>query len=166
MTTQNCPDPKRPGVPMFPDYYGEHILKELVTGKEVPACWDADCPSSPRWDISVLNIQTPETVALYFTYVRCETIKLTPTQINEMLAGKYSLPVIQTALRVWNALDDCDRTDADDMIFLENNGLMTRGIVEDADDFEDLEVGETVWNFNAAGHALVAAIRSNLGDAP
>ena len=89
-----------------------------------------------------------------------------PTQINEMLAGKYSLPVIQTALRVWNALDDCDRTDADDMIFLENNGLMTRGIVEDADDFEDLEVGETVWNFNAAGHALVAAIRSNLGAAP
>lgn len=88
MTTQNWPDPKRPGVPMFPDYYGEHILKELVTGKEVPACWDANCPRNPGWDISALNSQTPETVALYFTYVRCDAIKLTPTQINEMLAAE------------------------------------------------------------------------------
>lgn len=87
-----------------------------------------------------------------------------PTQINEMLAGKYSIPVIQTALRVWYALDECNRTDADDMILLEKNGLMTREVVEDTNNFEDLETSETVWHFNADGHALAAAIR-NLGTA-
>lgn len=155
MTTQNWPDPKRPGVPMFPERDGWHMLDRDVWQ------WSA---KRKAWNDTVLhpNFVLPKNMAWRKYYGPV----FSPTQINEMLAGKYSLPVIQTALRVWNALDDCDRTDADDMIFLENNGLMTRGIVEDADDFEDLEVGETVWNFNAAGHALVAAIRSNLGAAP
>lgn len=165
MTDTNWPDPARTGVPMFPEYCGEHVLKEKTTGKEVFASWDADRPRSPAWDVVALYSQTTETVARYFDYVRCETVKLTPTQIAEMLAGKYSVEVIQTALRVWDALDECDRTDAKDMMLLEQHDLMYGGIVEAGDDFEDLEIGEPVWHFTDAGTALVSAIR-NLGAAP
>lgn len=88
MADTNWPNPERPGVPMFPEYCGEHILKEKLTGKEIPAFWDAGRPRSPGWDIVALNNQTPESVSKYFSYVRCEHVRIIPTLLTELLAGE------------------------------------------------------------------------------
>lgn len=79
----NWPNPERPGVPLFPEYVGEHILKELLSGKEVHALWNNE---QSCWDVVALYEQTPKTVSQYFHYIRCKCVRLTPTQIAEMLA--------------------------------------------------------------------------------
>ncbi len=71
----------------------------------------------------------------------------------------YSLDVIQAAGRVGRLFaDGIDRGDLEDLTLLEDNGLMTRGECTDTLGQDSLEVGETMWTFNADGEALVASI--------
>lgn len=79
MTTQNWPDPKRPGVPLFPERDGWHVIDARSGGSTVLAYWNGkewgagDCVralnSSPEW-------------------WRYNGAVLTPAQINEMLAAE------------------------------------------------------------------------------
>ncbi|ATJ91577.1 hypothetical protein [Acetobacter tropicalis] len=162
-TSTNWPNPERPGVPMFPEKNGKHVINvdPEGVGSELVYYWKAKHQVWVEYDHEGPDDALDGYDLIGWAYVGPV---LTSAQISEMLAGKYSIAVIQTALSVWDALDECDRTDADDMILLEQNGLMHRGIVEDANDFEDLEIGEAVWHFNETGIALVSAIR-NMGAA-
>ena len=72
MTTQNWPDPKRPGVPIFPERDGWHLLG--VFGSATIEWWSAD---KQAFD----NHYDPD-------YAIYECVCLTPTQINEMLAAE------------------------------------------------------------------------------
>lgn len=86
MTTQNWPDPKRPGVPMFAERDGAHVFENendedlhLVyhwdSGKQ---CWsDFPVNTTKQWDRKP-SLQD-------YKYVGPV---LTPTQINEMLAAE------------------------------------------------------------------------------
>ena len=86
MTTQNWPDPKRPGVPMFPERDGAHVFENendedlhLVyhwnSGKQ---CWsDFPVNTTKQWDLKP-SLQD-------YKYVGPV---LTSTQINEMLAAE------------------------------------------------------------------------------
>ena len=79
MTTQNWPDPKRPGVPMFPERKGWHVIDARSGGNTVLAYWNGkewsagDCVrglnSSPEW-------------------WRYNGAVLSATQINGMLAAE------------------------------------------------------------------------------
>ncbi|GLH29674.1 hypothetical protein WSS15_23240 [Acetobacter pasteurianus] len=72
MTTQNWPDPKRPGVPMFPERDGWHLLR--VFGGTTIEWWSAD---KQAFD----NHYDPD-------YAIYECACLAPKQINEMLAAE------------------------------------------------------------------------------
>lgn len=72
MTTQNWPDPTRPGVPLFPEQDGWHWLR--VFGRATIEWWSAD---KQAFD----NHYDPD-------YAIYECACLTPTQINEMLAAE------------------------------------------------------------------------------
>lgn len=72
MTSQNWPDPKSPGVPMFPEQDGWHWLR--VFGRATIEWWSAD---KQAFD----NHYDPD-------YAIYECACLTPTQINEMLAAE------------------------------------------------------------------------------
>jgi hypothetical protein len=72
----------------------------------------------------------------------------------------YPIEVISAASRVGAIFaDGCDRCDIDDLEALQSAGLMTVQPVEQLSD--TLEIGDEAWFFNAAGDALVAAIRGN-----
>jgi hypothetical protein len=72
----------------------------------------------------------------------------------------YDPEVIEAAARVGATFaDGCDRCEMDDLIKLEDAGLMDRKTCEDDFGQDSLEVGETMWVFNATGSALVDAIR-------
>ena len=86
MTTQNWPDPKRPGAPMFPERDGAHVFENendedlhLVyhwnSGKQ---CWsDFPVNTTKQWDLKP-SLQD-------YKYVGPV---LTSAQINEMLAAE------------------------------------------------------------------------------
>ncbi len=72
----------------------------------------------------------------------------------------YTIPVIAAAQRVSiQQMEGLDRHEHRDLDTLEAAGLMDKGICEDADMQDSLEVGETMWTFNADGDALIAALR-------
>ena len=77
MTTQNWPDPTRPGVPMFPEQDGWHMLDRDVWQ------WSA---KRKAWNDTVLhpNFVLPKNMA----WRKYHGPVLTPTQINEMLAAE------------------------------------------------------------------------------
>lgn len=90
MTTQNWPDPKRPGVPMFPERDGWHWLS-IGDASPIPIEWNAD--QSPvafddwGWALGDCDddLHSPEKAAKSMRY---HGPVLTPTQINEMLAAE------------------------------------------------------------------------------
>ena len=84
MTTQNWPDPKRKGYPLFPDRDGKHVLVEKKTGNHIDADWyEADA----EYFIPNGSMKTKHAGECY-VYSHCESVSLTPAQINEMLAAE------------------------------------------------------------------------------
>lgn len=82
MTTQNWPDPERPGYPMFPEQSGMHILKQW---KQCSAIWwDANLEC---WFFDGVEKQpaTTETVARRYSYAM---VCLLPGQITQLLAAE------------------------------------------------------------------------------
>ena len=75
----NWPDPSRPGVPMFPERDGWHVMEGRVAGQTALTHWNGR-----EWgggeQVRALNT-SPE----WYRYVGPV---LTPTQINEMLAAE------------------------------------------------------------------------------
>ena len=75
----NWPDPNRPGVPMFPDQEGWHVMEGRVAGQTALTHWNGR-----EWgggeQVRALNT-SPE----WYRYVGPV---LTPAQINEMLAAE------------------------------------------------------------------------------
>ncbi|WP_341204817.1 hypothetical protein [uncultured Sulfitobacter sp.] len=72
----------------------------------------------------------------------------------------YTTPVIAAAQRIARQqMEGLDRHEHRDLDTLEAAGLMDKGICEDAEMQDTLEVGETMWTFNADGDALIAALR-------
>ncbi|MGX7346383.1 hypothetical protein ACWM9A_10865 [Acetobacter pasteurianus] len=83
MTTQNWPDPKRPGVPMFPERDGWHALED---DERKEYWWDAHCSCwTTSEDGEFSWIPDDMSSVLGFSYIGPV---LTPTQINEMLAAE------------------------------------------------------------------------------
>ena len=83
-TTTNWPDPTRPGVPMFPERDGWHIV--VFMGSEQPMRWRASTPF-PHWlAMSGKMLDVIELGRTRFSgYIGpC----LTPAQIAELLAGE------------------------------------------------------------------------------
>lgn len=75
--TTSWPDPNRPGVPMFPERRGWHILDRNT--------WEW-CPTLQAWNDAVLH---PSFVkAINMAWREYHGPCLTPTQIAEMLAGE------------------------------------------------------------------------------
>lgn len=88
MTTQNWPDPKRPGVPYrYEDtrLILDHILMRRSGKALVRARFHWDAGSGGNWQLRNGHWMSAADAALRFTYV-CPA--LTPTQINEMLAAE------------------------------------------------------------------------------
>lgn len=77
MTDTNWPDPKRPGVPLFPERDGWHMLDRDVWQ------WSA---KRKAWNDTILhpNFVLPKNMAWRKYYGPV----ITPTQINEMLAAE------------------------------------------------------------------------------
>ncbi|MFS8366812.1 hypothetical protein ACJRO0_04860 [Acetobacter oryzifermentans] len=67
----NWPDPNRPGVPMFPEQDGFHIIGRLAWK------WHA---ASKLWD----GVANPDEFGTFYYVGPC----ITPTQINEMLTAE------------------------------------------------------------------------------
>lgn len=68
------------------------------------------------------------------------------------------------AERVGRIFDQgCDRCDSADLELLEKAGLMDVGVCSDTFGQDTLEIGETMWTFNAKGKALVKKL---LGQKP
>ena len=83
MTTQNWPDPNRPGVPMFPERDGWHALEN---NERKEYWWDAHCSCwTTSEDGEFSWIPDDMSSVLGFSYIGPV---LTPTQINEMLAAE------------------------------------------------------------------------------
>lgn len=85
MTPTNWPNPERPGVPMFPERDGTHVFYRIDNGEERIADWHnakKEYANAPYWS------RTPADMARYYKYGHCISVKLTPTQIAEMLAGE------------------------------------------------------------------------------
>ncbi|GCD58819.1 hypothetical protein NBRC3280_1320 [Acetobacter pasteurianus NBRC 3280] len=83
MTTQNWPDPKRPGVPMLPERDGWHALEN---NERKEYWWDAHCSCwTTSEDGEFSWIPDDMSSVLGFSYIGPV---LTPTQINEMLAAE------------------------------------------------------------------------------
>lgn len=83
-----------------------------------------------------------------------------------MTAGemKHTADVLAAAERVGRIFDQgCDRCDSSDLELLESAGLMEQGVCADTFGQDTLEVGETMWSFNAKGSALVKKL---LGETP
>lgn len=82
MTTQNWPDPKRPGVPMFPDHSARHVLENKKRRSLKLVLWDHE----QEHYCTEIGWVTPEQMNAmdWEYYAPC----LTPTQINEMLAAE------------------------------------------------------------------------------
>lgn len=71
----------------------------------------------------------------------------------------YSLAAIAATVRVsCQQSEGIDRHCGNDLEILETAGLMDCGICTDNSSQDSLEVGETMWSFNAAGKALIAAL--------
>lgn len=94
----NWPDPNCPGVPMFPDREGWHVMEGRVAGQTALTHWNGR-----EWgggeQVRALNT-SPE----WYRYVGPV---LTPTQINEMLAGERE-KCAQEALHIgesWNCTE-------------------------------------------------------------
>ncbi|AKR48454.1 MULTISPECIES: hypothetical protein [Acetobacter] len=82
MTTQNWPDPKRPGVPMFPERDGWHWIHIGNGSGPRPFYW---CSKAQGYFTST------EVWAHRWKYTKAWEYHgpvLTPTQINEMLAAE------------------------------------------------------------------------------
>jgi hypothetical protein len=76
----------------------------------------------------------------------------------------YSVEIIAAASRVGKTFETgCDRCSADDLVLLENAGLMTTRKCTKDDEWhmDSLEAGEQMWEFNNEGQALVNAILQN-----
>lgn len=90
MTDTNWPNPERPGVPMFPERDGLHVLK---WGNSPILIWDkAPHPQAAmeiwEWDSKTQKwgiILAKNMVREGYSYI---SPILTPTQISEMLAGE------------------------------------------------------------------------------
>ncbi|AKR49758.1 hypothetical protein [Acetobacter pasteurianus] len=82
MTTQNWPDPKRPGVPMFPDHSARHVLENKKRRSLKLVLWDHE----QEHYCTEIGWVTPEQMNAmdWEYYAPC----LTPTQINGMLAAE------------------------------------------------------------------------------
>ncbi|OUI98768.1 hypothetical protein HK15_13015 [Acetobacter orientalis] len=85
-TPTNWPNPERPGVPLFPERDGWHVLQVLPTAliDEPPQLgfWKADDKGWMEDGVVFHPAQMAESPILYHGPV------LTPTQIAEMLAGE------------------------------------------------------------------------------
>lgn len=69
---------------------------------------------------------------------------------------RYKKSVEEAAARVGRIFaDGCDRCCGLDLARLEEAGLMEQDICTDNFGQDTLEVGETMWSFNAKGKALV-----------
>ncbi|MFS8368456.1 hypothetical protein ACJRO0_13330 [Acetobacter oryzifermentans] len=79
MTTQNWPDPNRPGVPMFPEREGWHVMEGRVAGQTALTHWNGR-----EWGGGE-QVRALNTLPEWYRYVGPV---LTPTQINEMLAAE------------------------------------------------------------------------------
>lgn len=91
MTTQNWPDPTRPGVPYrYEDtrLILDHILMRRSDKALVRARFHWDAGSGGNWQLRNSHWMSAADAALRFTYV-CPV--LTPKQINEMLAAEREL---------------------------------------------------------------------------
>ena len=79
MGNTNWPDPNRPGVPLFPEQEGWHVMEGRSAGQTALTHWNGR-----EWgggeQVRALNT-SPE----WYRYVGPV---LTPTQINEMLAAE------------------------------------------------------------------------------
>jgi len=72
---------------------------------------------------------------------------------------EYRPEIIAAALRVARIFDTgCDRCDADDLELLERSGLMETSICRDTFGQDSLEIGETMWTFNAEGKAITKVL--------
>ena len=81
---------------------------------------------------------------------------------ERVVEATYPLGVIKAAVRIKEILDGgCDRGERDDFELLERYGLMDRGVCSDTFGQDTLEIGETMWTFNAAGEALCAALAAS-----
>ena len=79
MTAQNWPDPKRPGVPLFPEKTLRHALKKKDSGEIIIRNWKSD---GQHWDMIGYSAQWCSETYFY------EGPVFTHTQINEMLAAE------------------------------------------------------------------------------
>lgn len=86
-TPTNWPNPERPGVPMFPERDGFHIIGRLAWK------WHA---ASELWD----GVANPDEFGTFYYVGPC----LTPTQISEMLAGERE-KCAQEALHIGESWD-------------------------------------------------------------
>ncbi|ANA13107.1 hypothetical protein [Acetobacter oryzifermentans] len=82
MTTQNWPDPKRVGFPMFSDHSARHVLENKKRRSLKLVIWDHE----REHYCTEIDWVTPEQMnGLDWEY---HGPVLTPTQINEMLAAE------------------------------------------------------------------------------
>lgn len=73
----------------------------------------------------------------------------------------YMLETIERTSRVAAVFaEGRDRVDRNDLEYLEEAGLMDRGVCDDEFGHDSLQKGEDMWTFNEAGTALVKAIRN------
>lgn len=83
MTTQNWPDPKRPGVPLFPERDGWHVVTLWRSGRQVTGFWHA---RKQKWgSIDGVYTLTPKDAVNNTKYYAAS---LTITQIADMLAAE------------------------------------------------------------------------------
>lgn len=79
MTNTNWPDPKRPGVPLFPEKTLRHALKKKDSGEIIIRNWKSD---GQHWDMIGYSAQWCSETYFY------EGPVFTHTQISEMLAAE------------------------------------------------------------------------------
>lgn len=79
MTNSNWPDPKRPGVPLFPEKTLRHALKKKDSGEIIIRNWKSD---GQHWDMIGYSAQWCSETYFY------EGPVFTHTQISEMLAAE------------------------------------------------------------------------------
>lgn len=69
---------------------------------------------------------------------------------------QYKKAVKDATVRVARIFaDGCDRCDGNDLALLEEAGLMDQETCTDTFGQDTMQLGETMWVFNARGHALV-----------
>lgn len=80
----NWPNPERPGIPLFPENNGKHILIDKESGNELSAEWNS---ADEEW-LLPNGWLSAKNAAKNYAYAECVSVELTPTQIAELLAGE------------------------------------------------------------------------------